>query len=193
MNTNPFKIFEEWINEAKSNPGIKDATVVCLATCYDNKPSNRIVLLKQFDERGFAFFTNKQSKKGTQLTQNPFAAMCFYWDEIGKQVRVEGNITEVTEEESDIYYNSRSLDSRIGAIASKQSQKLESREVLLKDFDDVKNSIDSSGPKRPQHWGGFRLAPERIEFWIDRPHRLHDRTLYSKNKNNEWEIIKLYP
>jgi len=189
-------LFDTFFIQAKANKNINDATAFCLATSDKNSiPDARILLLKKADERGFVFFTNKNSKKGRDISQNPIASMCFYWDEIGVQIRVLGSVSEVLSDESDEYYNSRSQESQVGAVVSKQSSYLESRDKFCKEYEDYNSKILSGEVKlkRPPNWGGYLVQPTKIEFWNDRPFRLHDRTLFIKQTDGLWKICKLYP
>lgn len=185
------KTFTEWFTQAEQ-ADIKDPTAMCLATATpDGKPSARMVLLKDFDEKGFVFYTNSQSRKGGELLGNPFAALMFYWDVLNKQIRIEGRIEKVEGEEADRYFNSRHPEKQYGAWASKQSQKLEKREDLYEMIEEYKEKYPDN-PPRPPHWHGFRVVPNKIEFWEDGDFRLHERTVYEKIDNN-WQTYKLYP
>lgn len=182
------KIFEQAKKVVTPEP-----TAVTLATASaDGKPSARVVLLKGFDERGFVFYTNLESKKGAELKANPHAALCFYFPPLYQQVRVEGRVEQVSDAEADAYFITRPRGSQIGAWASKQSALLASREQLEADFKAVEEKFSGREVPRPPFWSGFRLMPERIEFWESREDRLHERTLYSR-KNSEWVLEKLYP
>lgn len=192
---NPIKLFEIWFKEAEAT-GMDEPEAVNLATATkDGKPSNRMVLLKQFDEKGFVFFTNLESRKGMEIKENPFASMCFFWPEINKQVRIEGKLEPVSDIEADNYFDSRPLNSRIGALISKQSQP-----ILENDFTVFKNTfieaigkiVTTQSVTRPEYWSGFRLVPQRIEFWQKGEFRIHKRTQYFRNKT-KWEIGYLYP
>lgn len=191
---NPYDLFKDWLALAEENE-INDANAMCLATSTpDGKPSVRMVLLKGLDENGFVFYTNESSYKGQQIINNPNAALCFHWKTLRKQVRVEGVIEEVSEEEATAYYNTRHRGSRIGAWASKQSQELGSYQEL-KDF--VENyETKFKGQEdipRPDYWKGFRIKPTYFEFWIDGDYRLHQRYLYTPDGNGGWTIKMLYP
>lgn len=187
----PFKQFAQWFAEAEKS-GIKDATAMTLATATaDGKPSARIVLLKDFDEKGFVFYTNAQSRKGSELLSNPYAALILYWDLLNKQIRIEGKVEEVKGEEADRYFFSRHPEKQYGAWASKQSQKLEKREDLYAMIEEYKQKFPQN-PPRPPHWHGFRVVPSRIEFWQDGEFRLHDREVFEK-VDNVWQSYKLYP
>ena len=192
MSGNPIGEFARTFDKAKKKES-GDATACTLATATaDGKPTARVVLLKSIDEQGFVFFTNYSSRKARELEENPHAALCFYWPAIEEQVRVEGRVEKITDAESDEYFASRSRSSRIGAWASKQSQRLTARTELLKRF--VKYEARYAGKKvpRPPFWGGYRLHPERIEFWFNQPHRLHDRRAYTL-VNEGWQMERLFP
>ncbi len=170
-----------------------DATACALATAdARGLPSVRMVLLKAIDERGFVFYTNYGSRKAIELEVNPHAALCFYWYAIGEQVRVEGDVERVTEGESDAYFKSRGRQSRIGAWASKQSQPLESRAQLLGRVAKFELRHALGPVPRPPFWGGYRILPERIEFWSNKFHRLHERRLFTRRRG-AWEMNRLYP
>ncbi len=193
ITSDPIKLFESWLDEAKSSNMVKEPTAMALATASRNgKPSVRIVLLKSYDKRGFAFFTNMKSRKGKELKANPYASLCFYWMPLLRQVRIYGKITGVSKKEADKYFASRSRESQIGAWASEQSKVLSSREELEKLYKEFEGKFKGRKIPRPPHWSGFRLVPDQIEFWEECPHRLHDRTLYTK-KSGKWKISKLFP
>lgn len=191
--TDPLAEFGRLFEKAKSAPEPGDVTACALATATgDGAPSVRMVLLKQFDERGFVFYTNYGSRKADELEQNPRAALCFHWVSIDQQVRVEGPVARVSEEESDTYFASRGRLSRLGAWASKQSQPLESRGDLMSRFVQIELRYPVGPVPRPSFWGGYRLRPEQIEFWSNRTHRLHDRRVFTRSGNG-WEMKRLYP
>jgi len=170
-----------------------EPTAMILATVSAaGKPSARVVLLKDFDERGFVFYTNLESRKGQELRANPYAALCFYWGALEQQVRLEGRIEKVADVEADAYFASRPRGSQISAWASKQSRTLTSREELESRVQAVEKKFVGRDLPRPPFWSGFRVIPERMEFWQSRPNRLHDRTVYWR-ENNRWKIEKLYP
>ena len=192
VDQNPFTQFSVWWNEAVQSE-IDEVNAMALSTVTSaGKPSSRIVLLKGYDEQGFVFFTNYSSDKGQQLAQNNFAALLFFWKELERQVRIEGVVSKVSEEESDAYFNSRPLGSRLGAWASPQSQKISDREVLNKELTKFTEQFDQENIPRPAHWGGYRVRPNRIEFWQGRSNRLHDRILYEQDNEN-WQISRLAP
>ena len=193
----PFALFESWFGLAAAHE-INDPNAVALATATtDGAPSVRMVLLKGVDDdaaaaRGFVFFTNLESRKGDELARNPRAALCFYWKSLRRQVRVEGPVTPVEPDEADAYYASRARGSRIGAWASSQSRPLESRFALEKAFAAHAAKHLIGAVPRPPHWSGFRLVPWRIEFWQERPYRLHDRVVYEPGRDG-WRHHRLYP
>ena len=170
-----------------------DTTPVVLATAdAQGRPSARLVLLRGVDARGFVFFTNYDSRKGRELTENPNAALCFYWASLDEQIRIEGAVSRVSAEESDTYFGGRPRGSQLGAWASDQSRVLASRETLEEKYRDVERRFEGQPVQRPPFWGGFRLVPSRIEFWYGRPDRLHDRVLYVRESTG-WRIERLYP
>ena len=190
----PFSLFEDWLQAARgSEPN--DPNAVALATADpDGLPDVRMVLLKGFDRDGFVFYTNLESAKGRQLQDNPKAAMCFHWKSLRRQVRLRGAITPVSEAEADAYFRSRARDSRIGAWASKQSRPLESRFALEKEVAKYAAKFHIGSVPRPDFWSGFRLIPERIEFWRDGRFRLHDRMVFSREAaTSPWSVMRLYP
>lgn len=189
----PIQLFEQWWKEAIAS-GVEEPNAMTLATCSaDGMPSARIVLLKNFDMRGFSFFTNYRSFKGMQLEENPRAALVFFWKELERQVRVTGLVSTLSAEESTSYYNSRPEGSRIGAIVSPQSQVIESREWLEAHYETMKESLKNKKPERPAFWGGYLVRPVIIEFWQGRPSRLHDRLQYSLHENGDWKLERLAP
>ncbi len=190
----PFALFANWLRMAnKKEPN--DANAMCLATVdADGMPDARMVLLKDFDDQGFVFYTNTQSAKGRELTTDPKAALVFHWKSIRRQVRVRGDIQPVSDAEADEYFASRARDSRIGAWASKQSQELESRFALEKRVAKKAAKFGLGKVPRPPFWSGYRLAPTQIEFWRDRPFRLHDRLVFLRaNPSTHWSTKRLYP
>ena len=190
----PFLLFEEWLEDAKAKE-LNDPNALALSTVDpDGMPNVRMVLLKGFDERGFVFYTNFESAKGRELLSTPKAAMCFHWKSLRRQVRIRGVITVVENDEADEYYQSRPRGSRIGAWASKQSRSLESRFALEKEVARYTAKFAIGEIPRPEHWSGFRLEPLQIEFWHDRPFRLHDRIVFSRQAvSDDWSKDRLYP
>lgn len=190
--SDPIAEFEELFERAKREEA-HDATAMTLATVdAAGRPSARMVLLKQVDERGFVFFTNYGSRKARELTANPRAALCIYWPTLAKQVRVEGRVERLPVAESDAYFASRSRHSRLGAWASRQSEPLESRKVLVARYLELQAKYAIGEVPRPYFWGGFRLEPDRIEIWHNQLHRLHDRILYERLEEG-WRRSRLYP
>ncbi len=189
---NPIKRFAE-LFEKMQKTDVREPAAVTLATATsDGKPSARVVLLKGFDENGFIFYTNLESRKAKELRANPFAALCFYWEPIHYQVRVEGPVERVSEDEADSYFASRARGSQIGAWASKQSSTLKNLEELDSRFKKYEKDFEDKPIPCPPFWSGFRLAPQRIEFWQRRENRLHVRELFTKDRHN-WLISTLYP
>ncbi len=191
---NPMDLFREWFNEAEKTE-INDPNALALATVGKKGiPSARIVLLKDFNNDGFVFYTNLNSQKSVEIKSNPNASMCFHWKSLLRQVRINGKISKVSDTDADNYYNSRSYGSKIGAWASNQSAILKSREELLKSIDGFKKKYPNENDvPRPKHWSGWNLIPYEIEFWLDGKNRIHERLLYIKKDNNEWEKKLLNP
>ncbi len=190
----PFALFKLWYSEAETCAGIEDHTALALATAdASGAPDVRMVLLKAYDERGFVFYTNMTSPKAQQLEANPNAVMCFYWMPLGKQVRIHGMVERTTEMESDEYHATRPRDSQIGAWASKQSQPMEGRFELEMRIAKYVARFGLGKVPRPPFWSGFRLKPERVEFWLKQPYRLHDRVLYTRTPDGGWSRQRLFP
>jgi pyridoxamine 5'-phosphate oxidase len=188
----PVAQFGKWFGEAL-HAEIAEPNVMGLSTVGENgRPSSRIVLIKDFDQRGFTWFTNYQSRKGVELQHHPYAALLFHWIELERQIRIEGRVEQVTAEESEQYFQSRPLKSRIGAIASAQSEVVTDRATLEQQYAAVELQAGDH-PHRPQHWGGYRLKPDYIEFWQGRPSRLHDRISYTLNADGSWTRQRLQP
>lgn len=193
LDANPFKQFKTWFDQAL-NAQLPEPNAMTLATAtIDGKPSARMVLLKDFSDRGFVFYTNYQSHKGQELTTNPQAALVFWWAQLERQVRIEGKVELVSPAESDEYFHSRPINSQLGAWVSNQSQVVNSREVLEQRQEELKIQYEQKTIPRPPHWGGFRVVPTEIEFWQGRPSRLHDRLVYRLQADNNWLIERLSP
>ncbi|WP_246575277.1 pyridoxamine 5'-phosphate oxidase [Neoehrlichia mikurensis] len=189
----PIKLFGLWYNEMLKFP-CKEPTSMVLATCgKDLKPSARVVLLKRYDDSGFVFFTNCNSKKGRDIAYNPYVALVFDWRFISKQVRIEGKIELLTSEESDAYYASRMRGSKISAWCSKQSSILKNRDKLLASMKDMDQKFEYKNIPRPDYWVGMKVIPRLIEFWQEGNDRLHTRHQYNKLKSNVWKVVELYP
>jgi len=190
----PIQLFKIWMDEAKkSEPN--DPNAFSLATSNkESLPSVRVVLLKEFNQSGFVFYTNLNSQKGNELKENPKAAMCFHWKSLLRQIRVSGTVIQVEDEIADQYYNLRDYESRIGAWASKQSKELSSRNELMNLIKQFKKKYnDEDNVPRPGHWSGWNLSPTSIEFWLDRDNRIHERLKYTKDKSNNWIKFLLNP
>ena len=190
----PFKLFENWFDEAKKKE-INDPNALALGTVgREGIPSVRMVLLKGFDNNGFIFYTNLNSQKGNELKENSYAAMCFHWKSLLRQIRINGKVSLVSDQVADEYYSSRAYESRIGAWASKQSEELNSREQLLKSIQDYKKKYSNkSDVPRPSHWSGWILSPDSIEFWLDGENRIHERLKYNKDNSGKWIKSLLSP
>ena len=189
---NPLSLFEEWFDDAKKNE-INDPNAMNLATISsDGKPSSRIVLLKSYNNQGFVFYTNSNSKKGKAIENNINVALNFHWKSLQKQIRVEGTVSIIEKNIADKYYNSRPLGSRIGAWASMQSDELDDRSSLLNRVEEYEKKFKKVNIYRPSHWNGYLVIPNLIEFWQDMPFRLHDRVEFRKEKD-KWVSRKLYP
>ncbi len=192
LSDEPIALFREWLQDAHEQE-VNDPTAVALATVdEDGMPDVRMVLLKDVDERGFTFYTNFQSQKGTELQANPKAAMCFHWKSLRRQVRIRGNVEVVSDAEADAYYASRPRGSRIGAWASQQSRPLESRFALEKAVAEYTAKYPIGEIPRPPYWSGFRIMPDTIEFWHNRKFRLHDRIVFARGDGG-WGKTRLYP
>ena len=190
----PFNLFRKWFNKAKETE-INDPNALALATADKSGfPSVRMVLLKDFSEKGFVFYTNLESKKSGDIKNNPNVSMCFHWKSLLRQIRIVGTISSVSNEEADNYYNSRAYGSRIGAWASKQSTVLKNRDELYQSIDNFKKKFpDEKNVPRPDYWSGWNLSPNEIEFWLDGDSRIHQRLKYVKSHNNSWKKVLLSP
>lgn len=188
----PIAQFGKWFDEAL-RADLSEPNAMSLATvAADGRPSSRIVLVKQFDARGFVWFTNYASRKGQELQQHAAAALLFHWVDIERQVRIEGKVEKISAAESDAYFNSRPLKSRIGAIASQQSAPIDHRHALEQQFTEAEQHAGDH-PTRPENWGGYRLVPDYLEFWQGRRSRLHDRIAYHLQANGSWTRQRLQP
>jgi pyridoxamine 5'-phosphate oxidase len=193
LDTNPFNQFEQWFQEAiDAKIDLPDAMTLATAT-KDGIPSARIVLLRGHDERGFVFYTDYESQKGKELAENPNAALVFYWRELDRQVRITGQVSKVSRENSHNYFQSRPVDSRLAALASKQSAVIPDRAVLEERFKQLAAQYQDKEIPLPSDWGGYRLSPNMIEFWSGRPSRLHDRLRYTRQPDDSWRIERISP
>ncbi|KQS03922.1 pyridoxamine 5'-phosphate oxidase [Sphingomonas sp. Leaf357] len=194
MADDPFALFDAWFADAKqSEPN--DPNAMALATADEGgNPSVRMVLLKGHDARGFVFYTNLESRKANNLAENQQVALLFHWKSLRRQIRIEGHVERVTDQEADAYFASRGRDSQLGAWASDQSRPLPSRDFFETRFDEMKTRFEGGDVPRPPHWGGYRVVPLDIEFWQDRAHRLHERRIFLAQQNGVWaDMGLLYP
>lgn len=189
---NPFEFFKQWLSEAIEK-NVVEANAFCLSTCSNNKPSSRIVYIRDILEDGFVFYTNYESKKGNEITDNSNVSANFFWAELERQIRIEGTIEKVSDDISDKYFASRPRESQIGAWASNQSKKLNSRKNLDKAINKFRKKFEGVEIPRPKFWGGYIIKPSYFEFWQGRKNRLHDRFSFEKNEKNNWQIFRLYP
>jgi pyridoxamine 5'-phosphate oxidase len=192
--SSPWPLLAAWLDEARNSDEVYESGAMTLATATPTgQPSARIVLVRGYDERGLCFYTNYESRKGIELASNPRAAFVFWWGALGRQIRGEGAIERLSAEESDAYYHSRPLSSQLGAWASPQSQVIASRAALEAELHRLEAHYTDQPPPRPDHWGGYRLMPEQIEFWQSAPYRLHDRLCYTLESDGTWTLVRLGP
>ena len=188
----PFALFDAWLSEARTTePNDPEAMAFATADAH-GRPSVRMVLLRGHGPEGFGFFTNLDSRKGRELGENPYGALAIHWKSLRRQVRAEGKIEQVSDAEADEYFAGRGRESQIGSWASDQSRPLESRELFERRYDEMQSKFEGGPVRRPPRWSGFRLIPDRIEFWTDRPHRLHERRLFTRIADG-WSEGLLYP
>src|SRR5438046_3957109 len=193
LDADPIKQFSDWFTAA-IEAGIRDVNAMSLATTGDDaKPSVRVVLLKGFDQDGFIFFTNYESEKGKQLDANPYAALTLYWIELDRQIRISGKVKKTSRKESQIYFHSRPVGSQLSAWASRQSEVIDVRRVLDARMAEMTERFAGKPVPLPPHWGGYRLKPDRVEFWQCRLNRLHDRFRYTRQQGDSWRIDRLAP
>ena len=193
LDPNPIEQFRIWFGQALRAEFIHPNAFTLATSTKDGKPSARQLLLKDFDEEGFVFYSNSESKKGSDLADNPFAALCFWWDKLERQVRVEGKVQIVSQQEADEYFHSRPIGSQLGAWASNQSTVIADRELLDNRYREFENKFEDKIIPRPPYWNGYRLVPVAIEFWQGRQNRLHDRLRYKLQKDGSWTIERLAP
>ncbi len=191
-NKNPISLFKEWLVEAKEQEPINPNAMALATSSSDNRPSVRMVLLKDVDEKGFVFYSNSESRKGLEIKANAHASLCFYWKSLGRQVRIDGAVSNVSDQEADAYFESRHVGARIGAWASAQSRPMEDRFDLEKNVAKYAAKFEDGLVPRPDYWRGYRVFPDTIEFWIERESRLHDRFVFSRTSGG-WKIVSLFP
>jgi pyridoxamine 5'-phosphate oxidase len=193
MADDPFALFDAWLSEARASE-LNDYNAVALATVdADGQPSVRMVLLKGHDPRGFVFYTNRESRKAQELGEGSKAALLFHWKSLRRQIRIEGPVSRVDDAESDAYFASRGRDSQLGAWASEQSRPLADRATFEARFEEMRARFEGGDVPRPPHWGGYRVTPQRVEFWLDREHRLHERRVFTRTSEHGWDEGLLFP
>jgi pyridoxamine 5'-phosphate oxidase len=190
--TDPFYLFDEWFAEARASEPNDPETMALATAGTDGRPHVRMVLLKGHGPEGFVFYTNEQSAKGEQLLENPRTALLFHWKSLRRQIRIEGAVERVSGDDADLYFATRARDSQLGAWASDQSRPLDRRETFEARFEQMKHCFEGEDVPRPPHWGGYRVIPDRIEFWSDRPPRLHERRRFTR-EDGGWSEGLLYP
>ena len=188
----PWELFSSWFEIARNTKILEPNAMILSTVTQDGQPTSRVVLLKDFDQSGLVFFTNYLSQKGEQLAYNPRASILFWWEPLERQIRIEGEVVKIDEEESDMYFKSRPYGSRLGAWVSEQSQKIVDRTVLEKRQIEFEKKFTEGNVPRPDHWGGYRLTPNKFEFWQGRSNRLHDRLLYQMQQE-AWTRARLAP
>jgi len=193
LTIDPIVQFSDWFNDAKSKETKNPEAMTLATSTSDGRPSARMVLLKEFSTDGFIFYTNLNSNKALELSENPQAALCFYWRSISRQVRIEGPIIRVSEQRADTYFATRSRGSKIGAWASDQSSALVNRNLLDQRVKDYESKFSGEEIPRPPFWSGYQLKPNLIEFWTERDNRIHERQLFKLDKSNIWQVSSLYP
>lgn len=195
VNDDPMQQFAVWFAQASKDEEIREPNAMVLGTVSpEGRPSARVVLLKHFDEKGFVFFTNYTSQKSREMVASGFASLVFWWEPLERQVRIEGKVEKISAAESDHYFSSRPRKSQLGAWASPQSQAIASREVLETNFAQLEKEYGEETPiPRPDHWGGFRITPDKLEFWQGRPSRLHDRIVFTLGADQTWSRERLAP
>ena len=190
----PIALFEKWFDELEASKGIEEPNAMTVSTIgLDGFPKNRVVLLKKFNERGFVFYSNYESEKGKAIAQNPNICISFFWPNLERQVIIKGQAEKLSAQESDAYFNSRPEGSRLGALVSDQSSVIPSRDYLENRLQALKMAYEGKEIERPGHWGGYLVRPGSIEFWQGRPNRLHDRILFTSQKDDAWKMQRLAP
>jgi pyridoxamine 5'-phosphate oxidase len=192
LHPNPIEQFRQWLDTALNSPQLEPTAMTLATASAEGRPSARMVLLKDVTDEGFIFYSNYHSHKGRQLARNPYAALCFYWAVLERQVRIEGSVAQIDQATSEAYFKSRPHGSQLGALVSQQSQVIESREVLEAQLGELEASYPQGQVPLPENWGGYLVTPDRLEFWQGRPNRLHDRFRYSKTADG-WLIERLSP